>query len=228
MRVMAIGVAGALLLAIVSPAWAHSLQELERTLLEKERYLIVEDAPFPDFTLQDAAGRRVTLGDFRDTVVVANFIYARCPDECPLHSELIADVQAGVNRTPMKDLVRFVSITTDPEHDTPEVLKAYGAAHGLDPANWVFLRSEQPDGTRKLAARLAQKFTAQKGVLLHALVTYLVDRKGRLRARYFGLKFDPASLILHINALANDAHHEHHGDDRPGEPSFWERLKDLF
>ena len=228
MRVTGIGVVSALLLAIVSPAWAHSLQELERRLLEKERYMVVEATSFPDFNLQDAAGRSVTLGDFRDTVVVANFIYARCPDECPLHSELIADVQAGVNRTPMKDLVRFVSITTDPEHDTPEVLKAYGAAHGLDPANWVFLRSEQPDATRKLAARLRQKFTAQKGVLRHAVVTYLIDRRGRLRARYFGLKFDPASLILHINALANATHHEHHGEDRPGEPSFWNRLKGLF
>ncbi len=226
---MGIGVVSALLPAMLSPAWAHSLQELEAKLLEKERYMVVEDAPFPDFSLQDAAGRRVTLADFRGTVVVLNFIYARCPDECPLHSELIAEVQAAVNRTPMKDLVRFVSITTDPEHDTREVLKAYGAAHGLDSANWVFLRSEQPDGTSKLAARLKQKFTADgESVFLHAVVTYLVDRKGRLRARYFGLKFEPVSLILHINALANDAHHGHHKGEQARERSFWQRLKDLF
>ena len=98
---MGIGLVSALLPAMLSPAWAHSLQELEAKLLEKERYMVVEDAPFPDFSLQDAAGRRVTLADFRGTVVVLNFIYARCPDECPLHSELIAEVQAAVNRTPM-------------------------------------------------------------------------------------------------------------------------------
>lgn len=77
--------------------------------------MVMEEKPFPDFTLRDAEGRSVSLGDLRGKVVVLNFIYASCPDVCPLHSELIADIQADVNRTSMKEQVQFVSITSEPE-----------------------------------------------------------------------------------------------------------------
>lgn len=203
----ALSVALALGLATAPPLAAHSLEGLERTLLKREAYLAVENRPFPDFALHDAKGRIVTLAELRDKVVVLYFVFASCTDVCPLHSDLIAEVQAEVNRTPMRDEVRFVAITTDPEKDTPEVLAGYGPAHGLKPGNWVFLRSEEAQATRRLADGLGQAFKPLKdGQFLHAVVTYLIDREGRLRARYFGLKFDPTNLILHINALVNDRH----------------------
>ena len=77
--------------------------------------------------------------DFHGKVVVLHFVYASCPDFCPLHAEKLAEVQEMVNQTLMKDLVQFVSITSDPANDTPEVMRAYGPAHGIDPVNWVFL-----------------------------------------------------------------------------------------
>lgn len=94
-------------------------------------------------------------GFLRGQVIVLNFIYATCPDVCPLHAERIADIQAMINSTPMRDRVRFVSVTTDPENDTPQVLHDDGPAHGLDPANRVFLTSgpERPAATRRLAER---------------------------------------------------------------------------
>ncbi len=229
MRSIRFTVVAALLTAIAAPGWAHSLRELESRLTAKERYMVVEQSPFPDFVLEDAQGRRVLRRDFLGKVMVLNFIYTRCPDECPLHSELIAEIQAGVNRTPMKDLVAFVSIATDPENDTGEALRAYGPLHGLDAANWVFLTSKEPDATRKLAAGLRQQFTAREGgILQHAMVTYLIDAKGRFRARYFGLKFDPANLIVHINGLLHGDHNEDGDKGGPEAPSLWERLMDLF
>src|SRR3546814_16595287 len=66
-----------------------------------------------------------------------------------------------VNRTPMKEQVRFVTITTDPVNDTDAVIKDYGSAHGLDPANWTFLTtaSDQPeDATRRLAEAYGHSF----------------------------------------------------------------------
>ncbi len=229
MRSISFAVVAVFLTAIAAPGWAHSPGELESRLTAEERYMAVEQTPFPDFVLEDAGGRRVLRRDFLGKVMVLNFIYTKCPDECPLHSELIAEIQAGVDRTPMKDLVAFVSITTDPENDTPEVLTAYGPVHGLDGTNWVFLTSKEPDSTRELAVDLRQKFTAQKGgILQHALVTYLIDAKGRLRARYFGLKFDPANLIVHINGLLHEDHNEDRNKGEPEAPSLWERLMDLF
>ena len=207
---MSIAAAGlALIAGAASPVSAHSLKELEDQLQARERYVEIVHRPAPDFALSSAGGRSVRLSDYRGKVVVLNFIYASCPDVCPLHSETIATLQEAVNGTPMKDLVRFVSITTDPERDTPAVLKAYGPTHGLDPANWVFLTSgpDQPAATRELAGRYGLKFTAEAdGYQLHGLVTHLIDKSGNVRARYHGLRFDPTNVIVHINALTNDDH----------------------
>ena len=209
-KTMVMAVSGLVwLVATGAPAAAHSLGELEGTLKERETYVQIVNRPAPEFALFDAHGRAVRLADFRGKVVILNFVYTSCPDVCPLHSEMIADIQEDVNRTPMRDLVRFISITTDPGRDLPRVLKAYGPAHGLDPVNWLFLTSgaDKPDVTWKLAKRYGLKFSPTKdGYQMHGLVTHLIDKSGNLRARYHGLKFDPTNLILHVNALTNDFH----------------------
>ena len=190
-------------------AAAHSLEALEGKLKKGEKYLQVVQEPAPGFTLQDAHGRDLGLVDYRGKVVVLNFIYTNCPDVCPLHSERIAEIQEMVNPTPMREAVQFISITTDPERDTPEVMKGYGPAHGLDPVNWVFLTSgaEQPAATREIAGRYGLKFTRLKDdYLLHGLVTFLIDKSGNLRAKYHGLKFKPVTFVMHVNALTNDDH----------------------
>lgn len=139
----------AISLGNVAGAVAHSLHELEEDLREREAYVQFMDQPAPEFMLQDAAGRTVGLSDFRGKVVVLWFIFASCTEACPIQSRLIADdLQVAINRTPMQDLVQFVSITTDPERDTPEVLEAYGPEQGLDPANWSFSPAA-PSGRRR-------------------------------------------------------------------------------
>ena len=188
---------------------AHSLKALEDKLQERERYVQIVQEPAPDFTLQDAQGREIGLADFRGEVVVLNFIYTNCPDICPLHSERIAEIQEMIEPTPMRELVQFISITTDPLRDTWSVMKDYGPDHGLDPANWMFL-SSGPDGldaTRDLAGDYGLKFTlTDSGYQMHGLVTFLIDKRGNIRARYFGLKFHPTNFILQVNALTNDDH----------------------
>jgi protein SCO1 len=223
-----IAVSLAVLAASVSHAAAHSLDELEAQLGDRERYFqpIGEDAP--DFTLEDAEGRMVTLDDLRGKVVVLHFIYTNCPDVCPLHAERIAEIQEMVNRTPMRELVEFVTITTDPANDTPDVLREYGPAHGLDPANWVFLTSgaDQPeDTTRTLAERFGHKFTlTEDGYQMHGVVTHIVDREGRWRANFHGLKFEPTNLVAFVNALVNDVH----PPNAQQEHSFWEFVRGWF
>jgi protein SCO1 len=209
-RFRPLAVALATVMIAGSQAAAHHPADLEGDLSKRERYFQpLEGDAAPDFTLEDADGREVSLEDFRGKVVVLHFIYAGCPDECPLHTDLIARVQEMVNRTPMRDLVQFVTITTDPERDTPEVLKAYGPAHGLDPANWVFLTSgpERPEATRDLVQRFGHRFAAtEDGHQLHGIVTHVLDREGRWRANFHGLKFEPMNLVSYINALTNDHH----------------------
>ncbi|MAJ65219.1 MAG: cytochrome-c oxidase [Alphaproteobacteria bacterium] len=182
----------------------------------------------PDFRLSDADGRIYSPGDFRGKVVVLNFVYASCPDMCPLQAEKLAAVQEMVNQTPMKGLVEFVTITTDPANDTPDVMRAYGPAHGLDPANWTFLTTapDQPDNaTRKLVEAFDQGFSsAEAGTRIHGAVTHIIDMTGRWRANFYGLGFDPTNMVLFVNALTNDFAKRHTSSG----PGFWGRLTDFF
>lgn len=207
----------------------HPGADLDELMGSKEKYFQAVDEPdAPAFELADADGNPVRLADFADRIVVLNFIFASCTDVCPLHSEMIARVQEMVNDTPMKDMVQFVTVTTDPSVDTPEVMKAYGPAHGLDPANWVFLttRGGQPeDATRKLAEAYNLRFEPlDDGQQTHGVVTHIIDRNGRFAAKFHGLRFEPVNMVLYVNGLTNNI-------ERPGaapQQSLWERLKEWF
>jgi len=206
---------------------AHSLESLENQLHRTEKYFQPLDKEAPDFTLQDADGRTLGSADLRGKVVVLNFVYTNCPDVCPLHAERIAEIQEMINQTPMRDLVRFVTITTDPKNDTPEIMRAYGRERGLDSVNWIFLTSgpERIAATRELVERFGHNFTKEgDGYQVHSVVTHVIDMEGRWRANFHGLKFQPTNLVLFINALTNDGHEtrEHH------PRSFWDKVRELF
>ena len=214
-----------LLVLLSAAAWAHSLKDLETLLGNKEKYFQSVDKAAPAFALQDADGKPVQLSDLRGKVVVLHFIYAGCPDVCPLHADRISEIQSMVNQTPMKAQVRFVTITTDPKNDAPDVLRAYGEQHRLDPVNWSFLTTralQTEDTTRKLAEQFGHKFMQQAdGYQVHGIVTHIIDKDGRWRANFHGLRFEPVNMVLFVNALVNDAHETH--DHEP--PSTWEQLK---
>jgi protein SCO1/2 len=213
---------------IVAPVLAHSLEEVDQDLRDKDKYFQPVDSEAPGFSLQDADGRGVSLAGLRGKVVVLNFIYTNCSDVCPLHAERIAELQAMINQTPVKAMVEFVTITTDPKRDTGEVLRDYGKAHGLDPVNWVFLTAAPDlpeDSTRKIAEAYGLKFTqGDDGMQMHGIVTHVIDQDGRLRARFHGLKFEPVNLVIFVNALTNRTQ-KPHGHQQPG---LWEKLKGLF
>jgi protein SCO1 len=221
----------ALAVSAAMPAAAHSIKdknELDRLMGNKEKFFQSLEKEAPDFTLQDAGGNVVSRADLRGKVAILHFIYAGCPDLCPLHADRIAEIQEMVNQTPMKDHVQFITITTDPKNDTPDVLRAYGPVHGLDPVNWAFLTTtpEQPeDATRLLAEAHGHKFTeAEDGYQVHSVVTHVFDREGRWRANFHGLRFEPTNLVLFINALVNETD-KPHGHDEQG---LWDRVKGAF
>lgn len=206
----------------------HPGHKLDEVMGGKEKYFQVIDKPAPDFILQDADGRMVALDDMQDKIVVLHFVYAGCPDICPLHAELIAEIQEMIAQTPMKNRVRFVTVTTDPDNDTAEVMKDYGPAHGLETGNWTFLtkRPEQKeDATRKLAERFGHKFIkSESGYQTHSSVTHIIDKGGRWAANFHGLKFKPVNLVLYLNGLS----HNTPPAKAPAEASFWQRLRELF
>jgi len=216
-----------LLLLMTGTAYAHSMKGLEEQLFDKERYFQPIDKAAPHFSLEGVDGANIALEDLRGKVIVLHFIYTNCPDVCPLHAEKLAEVQQMVNQTPMRDQVQFVTITTDPKNDTHDVLREYGLDRGLDPVNWLGLTTgpDRLSETRELVENFGHKFTeADDGYLVHSVVTHVIDKEGRWRANFHGLKFDPTNLLVFLNALVNDEH----GAESAEGGGFWNAVREWF
>ncbi|MFQ5656795.1 MAG: SCO family protein [Candidatus Methylomirabilales bacterium] len=134
-----VGAAGVLLLA-VSVLFAPSK---ERRAAEQSPPIDMrqpDPTRLPAFTLIERSGRKVTLAHLAGKVWIADFVWTRCPDACPLMSAMMARLQEEFADEP--DLW-LVSISVDPEFDTPAVLDSYAAKFRADPDRWLFLTGEK-------------------------------------------------------------------------------------
>lgn len=94
----------------------------------------------PDFALLERSGRQITRDDLLGKLWIANFIFTRCTTECPVMSGRMARLQ---EHFAANDSIRLVSITVDPEYDTPDVLRAYAERFKADPQRWWFLTGDK-------------------------------------------------------------------------------------
>jgi protein SCO1 len=189
----------ALVLVLAALAWPPPVQAHEAT--HEARLPTI--GPAPDFTLTSQDGAPVTLRDLRGKVVAVAFIYTSCPDVCPLLTAKMAQVQdeLGADFGPK---IAFVSITVDPENDTPEALRAYAEAHGADLAGWSFLTGA-PAAVREVAHRYGVAMAEPAdGQVEHTLLTTLVDRRGVMRVQYLGYRFDPEEFRRDLLSLADE------------------------
>lgn len=186
----------------------HPGAELDKVMGDKEKFFEKTDRPAPAFELTNRNGEVVSLSDYADKILVVHFVYTSCPDVCPLHAAKIQEIQMMINLSPMKDVVQFVTITTDPKTDTPDVLKTYGEDHNLNPVNWTFMTPtpDQPEDTpRKLAESFGHKFVkSDDGYQTHGVVTHVIDRGGRWAGNFHGLRFDSINMVLYLNGLINN------------------------
>jgi protein SCO1/2 len=151
----------------------------------------------PDFTLTDQNGRGVTLSDFRGQLVAVDFIYTRCPlpDVCPRLSANFARLQKRFG-----DKIVLLSISLDPEYDTPAVLTDYAQRWRADAQTWRFLTGSMDD-VRRVAGRFGVVFWAEEGAITHTSSTAIVDPNGRLRALVQGSSFTSQQLIDLVGAF---------------------------
>jgi protein SCO1 len=157
----------------------------------------------PDFTLTSQDGAAVTLGDLRGKVVAVTFIYTWCPDVCPMLTDKMARVQDELGPG-FGSKVAFVSITVDPERDTPEVLKEYAEAFDANLAGWSFLTGK-PEAIRDVAHRYGVAMrAAADGQVDHTLLTTLIDRHGTMRVQYLGYRFDEEEFRHDLLGLVNE------------------------
>jgi protein SCO1 len=162
-----------------------------------------EIAPAPEFTLTSQDNAQVALADLRGKVVAVTFIYTFCVDTCPVLTPMMSFIQDQLGAD-FGAKIAFVSITVDPERDTPEVLKEYAQAFGANLAGWSFLTGPS-DAIRDVTRRygvFASKST--DGNVDHTFLTSIIDRRGILRVQYLGVRFDPYEFRRDLLSLMQE------------------------
>jgi protein SCO1/2 len=174
----------------------HSTQNLG----SKENVRRVVRIPVPDSSLTDHNGNAFRFGGLMGKVVLVTFIYTTCPDLCPLITTAMQSVRKDLD-TWERDGLFFLSITTDPEVDTPPVLKSYGERHGVDFSRWSFLTEDSTKVAPVWKAFGVKVDRKARGLVDHTLLTALVDKKGVVRFVYHGAVPDPGTITRDLRSL---------------------------
>jgi protein SCO1 len=157
--------------------------------------------PAPGFELRAEDGTKVSLSQFRGKAVVVTFIFASCSATCPILTAKMATVQTALG-SDFGSKIAFLSITVDPEHDTPEVLQRYARSFGADPVGWKFLTGS-PAAIEDIEQRYGVFATKSPDRALdHTNLTSLIDTRGMLRVQYLGVRFDPDEFRRDLLSLA--------------------------
>lgn len=158
----------------------------------------------PDFSFTNQNAKHITLKQYRGNFLLVTFIYTRCPfpDFCPRMSSNFADIYKQIATNPDLAGTRLLSITFDPEHDTPKVLRDYGfsVAHTHDPAlfkHWEFAAPNAADLPR-LADFFALTIKPEGGTITHNLSTAVIGPDGKIVKWYHGNDWQPSDLIKDV------------------------------
>ena len=184
-----------LLLTLVS---CHPLRK-KSTLADTSWSLVNQDQEnvlFPD--------------DYRGKLILISYVYTYCPDICPMITYNMRDVQRAF---PDEDRLMLLSVSFDPERDTPEILKSYAASYKLNLDHWDLLTGD-PRIVKSLLERTEIRtlktpttFTDDGGEFYfidHTDKITLIDEEGFIRKNYSGSELELEKVIEDIKILLND------------------------
>ena len=159
---------------------------------EPNRGVAVGDL-IPDFALTDQTGHTVRLSQMRGGPVAVTFLYTRCPiaTACPMTATKFAKLDSLLKE---RGFGKILTITVDPEHDTPKVLAEYAKRLGADPARWKFLTGD-PKAVADVATSFGVLYYPDAGQVVHGQAAAVVDPAGRLATIYYGQSWDPEHLL---------------------------------
>jgi protein SCO1/2 len=174
-------------------AGARKLRE-DTHNLGKEAYREIGEKA-PTFVLYDQDGRVVQSARFSGRQIMLNFIYSRCPVQtmCPLATSKMMAVQQLAAAAGVKNL-ELVSITLDPDYDTPGVLHEYARARGIDTTNFSFLTGPEA-AIKDLLVQFGVIAEFKGNILNHSLATLLIDDQGKIRHRVDGSQWEPSEFV---------------------------------
>ena len=167
----------------------------------------------PDFTLVNQDGKAIHLSQYRGRSIALTFVYTRCPqpDQCTLMSSNFAAVDLELQKEPdVYAKTHLLTVSFDPEYDTPKVMRSYGASHTGRYSDEKFEHWEFTTGTADEVKRIAEFFglryfkdssTGEEQVM-HSLRTAVIDPDGKLVKLYRGNEWKPSELADDLRHLA--------------------------
>jgi cytochrome oxidase Cu insertion factor (SCO1/SenC/PrrC family) len=174
-----------LLFSLLGLMYLLSLVEYGRA---RQRALPVIDQ-VADFTLTNQAGNATTLAGLSNRVWIADIIFTRCAGSCPVMSTEMKSLQDAL---PPTSQARLVTLTTDPDFDTPSMLKRYGEHYNADFQRWTFLTGSKKElaGLATASLKLGstpvppQDRTNSVDLFVHSTIFVVVDKQARLRGSF--------------------------------------------
>lgn len=208
-RMLVIATAGAFLLAGVGFVTRRAKDDLKSS-----QSAHTPDHPNDLTSLVDQEGGRFAFESLKGRTVVMNFIFTHCQTSCPLQTQALTAVQRALAPS-LQGRVQFVSVSMDPERDTPPVLKRYASKLRASLGNWSFVTGDEREITW-----LHQHFGAQVKRMGgdqfdHRVAVYLIDANGRFVQRYAG-DLDQPRLVKEIGDV-DGLYHKSRQQHNPGE-----------
>lgn len=205
---------GVLLLLATIAKGAEALPPLDFVPPAPGSYRLERIMPAPDGAVVDVHNQPRRLSAFTTGwITLLSFIYTSCSDAwgCPLAYAVMDNLKQAIEREPrVAQQLRFVSLSFDPERDTPSVMKAYAGSHASDNGRlpWYFLTTESPRQLRPLLDGFGQDLSIvlddegrPTGMLTHVLKVFLIDRTGSVREIYSTSYLQPRVVLNDIKTL---------------------------
>jgi protein SCO1/2 len=156
--------------------------------------------PLPNYHFTNELGQAVSTSQFKGQVLAFTFFFIKCPYPtfCPLMSNNFAEAQKKLRAMPNAPTNwHLLSITFDPENDTPAALKAYAEKHSYDPEHWNFVTGDLVEITA-IADQFGEVFGRESGTIVHNLRTVVVDAQGRVQKIIPENKWTSDELVAEI------------------------------
>jgi protein SCO1/2 len=162
-------------------------------------------APVPNQTFVDQDGNTIDLASLRGSAVIVTFIYTSCPmpDFCPLMDRNVAAMQAKLKENGNMLKAHLLSVSFDPQVDTPPVLKKHAEQLGADPRLWSFVTGDR-DEIDKWASGFGVSISRAMNDprdITHNLRTEIIDRQGNLVQVYNGNAWTPDQVLAYVRVM---------------------------
>jgi protein SCO1/2 len=160
----------------------------------------------PNFALQNQDGKKIRLRDYRGKALLLTFIYTRCPlpEYCTLMSNNFAQIDRALQQDPnLYAKTHLLSISIDPNYDTPQVLRSYGAAHTERYQeetfqHWEFASGEQ---VKEAAQFFGLRYFADKDQIIHGLRTVIIAPDGKVAKVYASNEWKPEEVVNELKRV---------------------------